>query len=142
MSDFTKPLKCVIISPAGKLLDCSAVGVTFIAHDGSVGVLSNHMPMLCELGLGIMEVELVSTAPKTTPKKFALIDGGFALIHSNMINIIANDAVPGWDLKKEKIDILIESGKKKIKGVPETSEIYTHQTKKNALLEKLVAIAG
>lgn len=132
----------MIISPAGKLLDCSAVSVTFIAHDGNVGVMSNHMPMLCELGMGIMEIHLPHTQNLNSEKKYALIDGGFALVHSNMINVIANDAVSGWDIKKEKIDILIENGKKKLKSVPENSEIYIHQTRKNILLKKLVSAAG
>jgi F0F1-type ATP synthase epsilon subunit len=139
MTDSQNTFRCVIISPAGRLLDCSAVSATFIAHDGSVGVMSRHMPMLCELGLGIMAIEPAKTATETGHKKFALIDGGFALIHSNMVNIIATDAVRGWDTKKEKIEYFIERCKKKLKGVPEISEQYVHQTKKIALLEKLLS---
>ncbi|MCX5632588.1 MAG: F0F1 ATP synthase subunit epsilon [Phycisphaerae bacterium] len=139
MTDSPNIFRCVIISPAGKLLDCSAICATFIAHDGSVGVMSNHMPMLCELGLGIMAIEPAQTETKTDRKKFALIDGGFALIHSNMVNIIAADAVISWDTKKEKIEYLIERSKKKLKGVSEVSEQYSHQVEKNALLEKLLS---
>jgi F0F1-type ATP synthase epsilon subunit len=139
MAESKNTFKCVIISPAGKMLDCPAVGVSFIAHDGSVGVLAHHMPMLCELGMGIMEIDLPQNdSSKEPPKKYAFIDGGFALIHSNMVNIIATDAVSCWDIKKEKIELLIESDKKKLKESPPSSETYSHLLKKNAMLEKLL----
>jgi F0F1-type ATP synthase epsilon subunit len=138
MADHNNIFKCTIISPAGKLLDCSALSVSFIAHDGSVGVMGNHTPMLCELGIGIMEIKMPQTDTGQTPQKFALIDGGFALVHSNTINIIATDAVSGWDAKKEKIDILIDANKRRLKDIPEKSPQYAHLVKKNALLEKLL----
>jgi ATP synthase F1 epsilon subunit len=138
MSESKNVFKCTIVSPSGKLLDCSASSVSFIANDGSVGVMSHHMPMLCGLGIGIMEIQLPHTDTAEACKKFALIDGGFALIHSNMVNIIANDAVGAWDAKKDKIDILVDSNKKRLKGIPEKSEQYKHLLQKNLLLEKLL----
>jgi F-type H+-transporting ATPase subunit epsilon len=138
MAESKNTFKCTIISPSGKLFDALAVNVNFIAHDGSVGVMAHHMPMLCELGIGIMEIQLPHSDVGESQKKYALIDGGFALIHSNMVNIIANDAVSAWDVKKEKIEILIESDKKKIKELPESSETRARLVKKNVLLEKLL----
>lgn len=138
MSELQNTFKCTIISPAGKLLDCSASSISFIAHDGSVGVMSHHMPMLCELGIGIMEIKMPLTESSEPSSKFALIDGGFALVHSNMVNIIASDAVSGWDLKKEKIELLVDANKRKLKDIPEKSPQHTHLLKKNLLLEKLL----
>jgi F-type H+-transporting ATPase subunit epsilon len=138
MSETKHTFKCTIVSPEGKLLDCTASSVSFIAHDGSKGVMSGHSPMLCELGMGIMEIHLPHADTSESDKKFALIDGGFALVHSNMVNIIASDAVGGWDLKKEKIDILVDANKRKLKSIPEKSPQHTHLLKKNLLLEKLL----
>jgi len=140
MTELNKTFQCTIISPAGKLLDCQAVGVTFVAHDGSVGILSNHMPMLCELGLGMMKIQSAGgNAMNTIAEKFALIDGGFALVHSNVLQIIATDAISGADMKKEKIEIILENNRKKLKDIPEGSEMYSHQVKKNAYLEHLLS---
>ncbi|MCE5340795.1 MAG: F0F1 ATP synthase subunit epsilon [Planctomycetaceae bacterium] len=138
MSESKNMFKCTIVSPAGKLLDCSASSVIFIAHDGSVGVMSHHMPMLCELGIGIMEINLPHTDTSEAGKKFALIDGGFALVHSNVVHIIAADAVIGWDAKKDKINILVDANKRKLKDTPEKSPQHAHLLKKNILLEQLL----
>jgi len=47
-------------APPGKVIDCKATSIVFPAHDGMVGILCDHMPMFCELGLGMMEVEYTS----------------------------------------------------------------------------------
>ncbi len=138
MSESKTIFKCTIISPTGKLLDCSASSVNFIANDGSIGIMAHHMPMICEMGLGIMEINLPHTDTTDAAKKFALIDGGFALIHSNMVNIIANNAVGAWDTKKDKINMLVDANKRKLKDTPEKSPQHAHLVKKNLLLEKLL----
>lgn len=146
MSEAENIFRCVIVSPAGRLLDCPSVSVIFIAHDGSRGVLHNHMPMLCELGLGIMEIKLLDTQQEKSNnennhRKLALIDGGFALISSNLVNIIASDAVCGWDTKKEKIEHLLEKAQKKLSKLSPATPQYLHETRKNTLLKKIFKAA-
>jgi F0F1-type ATP synthase epsilon subunit len=51
-----KTFHCELIDPTGKLLDCQVTSVVLPAHDGQIGILYNHMPMLCQLGLGTMRV--------------------------------------------------------------------------------------
>jgi F0F1-type ATP synthase epsilon subunit len=51
-----KSFHCELIDPTGKLLDCQVAAVVLPAHDGQIGILYNHMPMLCQLGLGTMRV--------------------------------------------------------------------------------------
>lgn len=146
MSISQNNFRCVIVSPTGKLLDCNTVSVTFTAHDGSMGVLHNHMPMLCELGLGIMEIAPADDTESAGKigggnnhgKRFALIDKGFALINSNVVNIIASDAVCGWDTNREKIEQLLEKSKKKFSRGTHTLQQFQYETQKNALLEKLL----
>jgi len=145
MSEAEHIFRCVIISPAGKLLDCQTASVIFTAHDGSRGVLYNHLPMLCELGLGIVEVKLpVARQEKNyngnNHKKLALIDGGFALISSNLVNIIASDAVCGWDIKMEKIEHLLEKAQKKLSKLSKAAPQYMHEKRKNELLGKILGV--
>ena len=144
MSNAEKIFKCVIISPEGRLLDCESVEVTFIAHDGSRGVLHNHMPMLCELGLGIMEIKLPGAGLEENgnedkQRTLVFIDGGFALISSNLVNIIASQAICQGDAQREKIEHLLEKGQKRLGKLSHSSPQDQHETRKNALLKKLLA---
>ena len=146
VSATNRTFHCVVIAPAGRLLDCKAASVVFPAHDGQVGVLYNHMPMFCELGLGIMEVACVQpdkiaqgdlSAGRSADKTRLLIDGGFALISSNLITIIASDAIYGRDLEKEKIEQMLEKSRKKLAGGALTPELRQHEVRKNVLLASL-----
>jgi F0F1-type ATP synthase epsilon subunit len=49
--------RCVVMTPQAKVLDCKTSSVILTAHDGQVGIWRNHMPMLVELGMGIMEIK-------------------------------------------------------------------------------------
>lgn len=139
MAETQNIFRCVIISPAGKLLDCRASSVIFTAHDGSMGVLHNHTPMLCELGLGFMEITTESENGNGSSHKKALIDGGFALISSNLVNIIADDALCVWNTNKEKIEHSLEKSKKKIDTAGLTSHQQWHENKKITILKELLA---
>jgi ATP synthase F1 epsilon subunit len=138
MAETQNIFRCVIISPAGKLLDCKANSVMFTARDGSVGILHNHLPMLCELGVGFIEITAESGNGTGNDHKKALIDRGFALVSSNLVNIIANDAVCEWDTSREKIEQLLEKSKKKI----DTTDLTSHQkwleNKKVTFLKKML----
>jgi len=132
--------QCVVVAPPGKIIDCKATSIVFPAHDGMVGVLYDHMPMFCELGLGMMEVEYVSeNADKPQLNKaFVVIDKGFALIGENIATIVSNDAVSSIDVKKEKIEHMIERIEKKISTAAYPLAQQEHETQKVALLKTLL----
>jgi F-type H+-transporting ATPase subunit epsilon len=132
MADTDRTFRCVVISPSGRLLDCQVTSVIFPAHDGQVGILYNHMPMFCKLGLGIMEVKT-----QQEDNLRLLIDGGFALIGSNLLRIIASVAISGRALEKEKIEQILEKSAKKLAGGTFTPEQRRHELQKNALLARL-----
>ena len=136
--------QCVVVAPPGKVIDCKATSIVFPAHDGMVGVLYDHMPMFCELGLGIMEVEYMSeeTGKPQHNKAIVVIDGGFALISENLATIVSNDAVSSIDVKKEKIEHMIERIEKKISTAAYTLDQQEHETRKVALLKALLDSAG
>jgi F0F1-type ATP synthase epsilon subunit len=99
------------------------------------------MPMFCELGLGMMEVEYLSEKADRPVKAFLVIDRGFALIGKNLITLIANDAVSSVDIKKEKIERMIERIEKKLSSAAYTPEQQQHETQKIDLLKNLLEIA-
>lgn len=101
-----RTFQCVLIAPSGKLLDCRTPSAVFPAHDGQVGVMADHMPMFCKLGLGIMEVKRPSTDAQAAGSSFFLIDGGFAMVVENLLKVVSYQVVSPADLKPEALDHL------------------------------------
>jgi ATP synthase F1 epsilon subunit len=134
--------QCVVVAPPGKIIDCKATSVVFPAHDGMVGVLYDHMPMFCELGLGMMEIEYVSEEAGNPQhnKAIVVIDNGFALIGQNLATIVSNDAFSSTDIKKERIERVIERIEKRITAAADPPDQLEHETQKVALLKKLLAV--
>lgn len=135
--------QCVVVAPPGKIIDCKTMSIVFPAHDGMVGVLYDHMPMFCELGLGMMEVEYVSeeAGKPQLNKAIVVIDKGFALIGQNLATIVSNDAVSSIDVKKEKIEHMIERIEKKISAAAYPPDQQEHETQKVALLKTLLTVS-
>jgi F0F1-type ATP synthase epsilon subunit len=132
--------QCVVVAPPGKMLECKATSIVFPAHDGMVGVLYDHMPMFCELGLGMMEVEYVSEeAGKLQQNKaIVVIDTGFALIGQNLATIVSNDAFSSTDIKRERIERVIERIDKRIAAAADPPDQLEHERQKAVLLKKLL----
>jgi len=107
-----KTFRCELIGPMGKLLDCRTTSVVFSAHDGQVGVLYDHMPMLSQLGLGVMRVAQPvgggreALAPPAEVSFF--VDGGFALIAENSITVVAYDVLPLQDVQSQAITSMMD----------------------------------
>jgi F-type H+-transporting ATPase subunit epsilon len=113
-----KSFHCDLIDPTGKLLDCQATSVVLPAHDGQLGILYDHMPMLCQLGLGTMKVTPAAAGPfrEAAPAPgdaagshdlFFFIDGGCALVAQNTVTVIAYDAMPLQDVQAGQIESMI-----------------------------------
>jgi F0F1-type ATP synthase epsilon subunit len=132
-----------VLAPPGKVIDCHATSIVFPAHDGMVGVLYDHMPMFCELGLGMMEIEYVSeeTGKPQHNKVLVVIDTGFALIAQNLATIVSNDAFSSTDIKRERIERVIDHINKRIAAAAYTPDQQEHETQKIALLKKLLAVS-
>jgi ATP synthase F1 epsilon subunit len=135
--------QCVVVAPPGKIIDCKTTSIVFPAHDGMVGVLYDHMPMFCELGLGMMEVEYTSeeAGKPQHNKAFVVIDKGFALIGQNLATIVSNDAFSSTDIKKERIEHMIERIEKKISSAAYPPDQQEHETRKVALLKTLLTVS-
>lgn len=106
-----KTFHCELIDPKGKLLDRQVTAVVLPAHDGQRGILYDHMPMLCQLGLGVMKVSPAPTEQRQEappPDLFFFIDGGSALVAENEVTVIAYEALSLQDLQAQQIKTLID----------------------------------
>ncbi len=114
-------------------MDCQTTSVVFPAHDGQVGVWYNHMPMLCKLGLGIMEVKRLRD-DQQTEDLFFLVDGGFSMVCANLLKVVSYDVIFPRELKPEGIEQLTASLKKEMSSAALDQQQRQHQAKKLALL--------
>jgi len=135
-----KTFHCDLIDPTGKLLNCQATSVVLPAHDGQLGILCDHMPMLCQLGLGIMKV---TPAPIEQSKEtsqgdlFFFIDGGSALVAQNTVTVIAYDALALRDVKTEQIESMIDKTAKNAASPTLPAGERTHENERLRTLQKL-----
>jgi len=139
-----KTFHCALIDPTGKLLDCRTTSVVFPAHDGLIGVLYDHVPMLCRLGLGIMKVTATSAdqyeGPSQADVRF-FVDGGFALVASNSVMVIAYDALALQGVKPEKMQSLIEKTTRHLTAPTLSATQREHENERLRVLRRVASAA-
>jgi len=142
-----KTFHCNLIDPTGKLLDCQATSVVLPAHDGQLGILYDHMPMLCQLGLGTMKVTPAPAGPyhEAAPVQgvagqndlFFFIDGGCALVARNTVTVIAYDAMPLQDVQAEQIASMIDKTAQNAANPALSSHQRAHESERLRALRRL-----
>jgi len=87
--------RCVVVTPEQQTLDEKVSQVILPAHDGQLGILTNRSPLLVELGIGSLRVDLAAGGQPTT----YFVDGGFAQMKDNVLTVLTQKAIPA-----DKID--------------------------------------
>lgn len=77
---------CSVVTPERVVVDCDAKFLAFPAHDGERGVLPNHAPLLCKMGIGRLRIETPSE------RHTLFVDGGFAQIVDNRVTLLSEQA--------------------------------------------------
>ncbi len=108
----TGTFRFVLRTPQGTLIDCRSGSLIFPAHDGLQGVLRNHAPMLCKMGLGIIQVKDIHDRDDA----FFLINSGFARISENFITVLSHDVTTFEGLSDEESEKLLSKAKSNVAG--------------------------
>lgn len=138
MSSDSKTFQCEVIGPKGKLLDCPSTSVVFPAHDGQVGILHSHMPMLSQLGLGVVRVVQPSDEDADRrPEVDFFVDGGFALVAENSVTVIAYDALALQGIKAETIESMIEKATRTLEKGTLSPAQQIHERERLRALRKI-----
>ncbi len=136
----SKTFTCTLITPAGRLLECAATSVVVPAHDGQVGILHDHMPMLCQLGLGQMSVTVApgegTREAAAVPSSF-FIDGGFALVAVNSVTVVAYEAVSLHENREEKLKSMMDKAGKDVTDGNLPPKQREHETERLRVLARL-----
>ena len=88
-------LHCLVVTPEEQVLDTTATSIVIPAHDGQIGILANHAPLLCELGTGVLRVDAIGDGWREF-----FVDGGFAQVLRNEVVVLTERAAAGEDLAK------------------------------------------
>lgn len=134
--------KCVLLTRNRTLLDCKAKSLVVPAHDGQLGILRNHCPVMTELGLGILTVKGIQEEDGSEAEKHFLIDGGFLRASSNNITILAYDVEFFDDISMEEVDKLIEKADKLLEADAFSPQLRNKQVKKASLIKQLAKLAA
>lgn len=137
-----RTFQCIVIAPTGKLLDCRSPSVVFPAHDGQVGVMHDHMPFFCKLGLGIMEVKPLPAGAQAPKSAFMLVDGGFAVVCENLLKVVSYDVIAPAEIKPDAIEHIRAAITKKLQAPTLTPSERLRLTRKLSLLNEVVELSG
>lgn len=108
----TGTFKFVLMTPKGTLIDCRSGSLMFPAHDGSQGVLRNHAPMLCKLGIGVLQVRDIHDREDA----FFLINNGLARISENFVTVLSHDVTTFEGLNVEEAEKMLSKAKSHVAG--------------------------
>lgn len=85
----------VVITPEHVLLDETTESLVIPAHDGELGILAQHAPLMCELGIGQLRYR------KRGRTERVFIDGGFAQVHENAVTVLTPAALTADQITPE-----------------------------------------
>jgi len=86
MADST--LTCSIVTPEAAQDDVQITAAVLPAHDGEVGILPGHAPMLCNLGAGIFRYKVAGGSEE----KFLFIEGGVSHVKGAVLTVLTKEA--------------------------------------------------
>ena len=121
--------RVVLLTPKAKLLECRCGSVVLPAHDGQLGILRNHCPMLSELGFGIMQVHEVADRGDA----YFIINGGFVRISENHVTVLAYDVTTFEGMDPEAVDRLVSHAHSVLTGqayIRTQQDVIDHQKAK------------
>jgi F-type H+-transporting ATPase subunit epsilon len=79
-------LSVSVISAEATLFEGQATAVIAPAFDGEVGILTNHAPMITELGTGTLRIE-----DGGSTQRFS-VAGGFLQVVDNQVRVVTEQA--------------------------------------------------
>jgi F-type H+-transporting ATPase subunit epsilon len=79
-------LKVSVISPEAVLYEGTTDSVVAPAHDGEVGILTGHAPMMALLGKGVLRL-----GGGTGTQRFN-VEGGFLQVVDNSVRVVTEKA--------------------------------------------------
>jgi F-type H+-transporting ATPase subunit epsilon len=116
------PFKCTIVTPEAQALDENITQAILPAHDGLIGILTDRAPLLVQLGVGPLRVDLPGNQ-----QKFFLVDGGVAQMKDNKLTVLTTLATPAIEIDAEAARAEYAEAQARKATDPKTAEQRQHQ---------------
>jgi F-type H+-transporting ATPase subunit epsilon len=87
--------QCTLVTPETQLFDQPASAATLPAHDGLIGIQTDHAPILLRIGAGPLTIKKTGGGDVSY-----FIAGGVAQMKDNVLTILTDEAV-----SPDKLDI-------------------------------------
>jgi F-type H+-transporting ATPase subunit epsilon len=97
--------QCDVLTPERRVFVGAVRHVLIPAHDGLMGVLVNHAPMLCELGYGLLRLDT------DQGRESWYIEGGFADVTMEKTVILTRSAVRPDQITCQEAEALLEQAR-------------------------------
>ncbi|MEL3891895.1 F0F1 ATP synthase subunit epsilon [Ferrovibrio sp. MS7] len=103
-----------LVSPEKLLLSIEAEMVTVPGEEGDMGILPGHSPVISSLRLGVIDVTKAGGGEERI-----FVAGGFAEMSNNKLTVLAEEAVPVAELKRDKIEAKLKDAREDLADAKE-----------------------
>lgn len=110
-------IRCIVVTPERTELESEADYVSLPMDDGEMGILKDRAPMIGRLGFGTLKLQTAAGLEKY------YVDGGFAQVEKNEINILTGTLVPVDLIDAEEARAALEKAREMPSGKPEEAQI-------------------
>ena len=110
-------IRCIVVTPERTELESEADYVSLPMDDGEMGVLKDRAPMIGRLGYGTLKLQTAAGLEKY------YVDGGFAQVENNEINILTGKLIPVDLIDGEEARAELEKAREMTATKPEEAQI-------------------
>ncbi|WP_218079813.1 ATP synthase F1 subunit epsilon [Anthocerotibacter panamensis] len=114
-------LKLKIIAPDKVVWDSDVDEVILPSQSGSLGILTNHAPLLTGLNIGVLQVRMQNQMLNIA------IDKGFAEVENNIVTILVNQADRGDQIDLAKAQEARARAQKILETSQDKADLLTAQ---------------
>ncbi len=100
-----------LVTPQGVMLKEEAEALIIPAHEGYLGIMAHHAPMIADLQIG----EVVVTLPGGSRRYFAVV-GGVCEVRDNQVVILADVGEAAEDIDIQRAQAAAERARKRLRG--------------------------
>lgn len=130
-SDTSGSLHLEIVTPTKRVLELNTQEVYFPTPDGRLGVLKNHVNLVCQVGVGVV---FFNSANET---QFLSVAGGIAQVAGNRVTLLVDVAEDGANIDYSRAEQALARSRSRLSGkVGKEEMIWTgHSLAKNVLFQ-------
>ena len=110
-------IRCVLVTPERTELDREAEFVALPMFDGELGILPGRSAMIGRLGYGTLRLQTAAG-----PERY-YVDGGFAQVENDVVNILTGRAIPVDLLKGDEAEVMLKDALEMSAKTPEEAQI-------------------